>query len=594
MKSTLLKSAAVFLALVFQAGGRSLDAQEPDTLRTVVTAIEETVEELVQEQEPAVPTAEDKLKAKVDSLRNALSEMSPERRRLSASRLLAEADSLRLQYDFPLAVETYQRALGAAADSAQSRAVADAMTQGRNGLSMMSYCSHPTVVAKQTLPLEDFFLYYPMRDSVWYRSPNILDSSRDAIAQATLVRGDASTLYYSAPDEDGARNIYRTSLEEGQWTAPQLVNEDLTSNSDEIYPVLSTDGRTLYFASKGLYGMGGYDLYMSQWNRDTRDWSAPINMGFPYSSPYDDFLFMNTEDGLYSVFASNRECSRDSVTVYVLEYDAMPLRRAVSDVRELRTLSSLQPGGAVAVKNAAEAKDAREGVNVRAYVEKMAEVRALRDSIYAYNKELDSMRSSLAEISVEEQSGYVAAILARETGLPAMQKRLDAAVSSLQSIELEFLASGVVIDPSRLQDEAEPQAPAGTYALTRHAAGSELRMTLMEPEPVFDSTFRIEGEGQFAESSLIPGGLVYQIQIASGANRLTVKDLKGISPVFEKMSTSLRYTYAAGVFRSYSDVLSHLNSVRRAGFRDAYIVALMDGRPISVESARAMEAADSE
>ena len=60
--------------------------------------------------------------------------------------------------------------------------------------------------------------------------------------------------------------------------------------------------------SKGLYGMGGYDLYVSQWNSETGDWDVPVNMGFPYSSPYDDFLFINTEDGKYSIFASNRGC----------------------------------------------------------------------------------------------------------------------------------------------------------------------------------------------------------------------------------------------------------------------------------------------
>ena len=37
-------------------------------------------------------------------------------------------------------------------------------------------------------------------------------------------------------------------------------------------------------------------------------------------------------------FASNRECGRDSVTVYVLEYDSMPVRKAVSDVGELREM----------------------------------------------------------------------------------------------------------------------------------------------------------------------------------------------------------------------------------------------------------------
>ena len=66
-------------------------------------------------------------------------------------------------------------------------------------------------------------------------------------------------------------------------------------------------------------------------------------MGFPYSSPADDFLFINSDDGNYSIFASNRECQADSVWVYVLEFDNMPVRKAVDDPEELKALAALNP-----------------------------------------------------------------------------------------------------------------------------------------------------------------------------------------------------------------------------------------------------------
>ena len=61
--------------------------------------------------------------------------------------------------------------------------------------------------------------------------------------------------------------------------------------------------------------------------------------------------------------------------------------------------------------------------------------------------------------------------------------------------------------------------------------------------------------------------------------------LRGLSPVYERLTTSLRYTYAVGVFRSYADALTHLNAVRRLGFRDATVIAWRDGRPIPAASA---------
>lgn len=554
----------------------------------------------LQAQEPQEDTldirlsTEDILKAKVDSLRDALSAASPSRRRLNASRLLSEADSLRMRYDFPRAVEVYGQALATAQDTSQIEAIQDAMTLGRNGLNMMGYCSHPVIVDKRKFALEDFFLMYPMEDGAWRKSPNALDPQRDAFSQATYIPDSSSVVYYSAPDADGIRNIYRTSRTDSTWSVPQLINERITSSSNEIYPTVSPDGRTLYFASKGLYGMGGYDLYMSSWNRQTRDWDEPVNMGFPYSSPYDDFLFINTDDGKYSIFASNRECSADSVYIYVLEYDAMPVRKAVSEVRELRQLALLNPAArkqAAAVRS--DAPQAASGVDISSYMEKMSYVRAMRDSIYQYNLGLDAMRADLSSVPADKQSGYVSAILAKELGLPDMQKRLDAAIKDLQAIELEFLASGVVIDPGALQEEPEvAEAPrSGAFEFVRKSLGQDLEMAVESPEPEFDYTFRILPEGQFAESSVLPAGVVYQIQIASGTNRFTVKDLRGLSPVFEKMSTSLRYTYSVGVFRTYNDVLSHLNSVKKAGFRDAFITAYVDGDKVSVDTARSRESA---
>ena len=50
------------------------------------------------------------------------------------------------------------------------------------------------------------------------------------------------------------------------------------------------------------------------------------------------------------------------------------------------------------------------------------------------------------------------------------------------------------------------------------------------------------------------------------------------------------YTYRAGLFHSYQDVLSAAEQIRRRAFRDAYIVAFIDGKEVSVVSARTEEA----
>lgn len=510
---------------------------------------------------------------------------------VSPTRLLMKADSSRMAYNFQDAVKYCEAAVDAL-DSTSSAKAEEQLLLARNGLNMMGFCSQPVVVAKQTFPLQDFLLFYPLKDFSWRKSPNQLDSlGGDNLSRAVYVPDGSRDIYYSAKDEEGIRNIYATHLDDSLWSVPALINEQLTSSSDEIYPMLSPDGQSLYFASKGLYGMGGYDLYVSQWNKETGDWDVPVNMGFPYSSPYDDFLFVNTEDGKYSIFASNRECGRDSVTIYVLEYDGMPVRKAVTEVDELRELAALNPAGNHPGIDNGSAVSGETDESTRKYMDKMREVRSLRDSVARFGKNLDKLRSGLATASDEEKARLTAEITDKEMMLPTLNSTLNAAVKELQNIEMDFLANGIVIDTRKLQAEADKEIVGASsgYTFSKNSYGPDLRLDIRKPKPTFDYSFMILPEGRFAESNTLPDGLVYQIRIFTLSRKASVADLNGLSPVFERTTTSGKHAYSAGLFKSYKDALSNLNKVKKRGFRDAQIDAFLNGQVIGVSKARELE-----
>lgn len=515
-------------------------------------------------------------------------------RRLTPLELVLKADSLRLKYYFKESVDFYKRAISSSSDSLQKSKIEEKLILGQNGLSMMDYCSQPVVVSKQKFSLKDFFLFYPLKDRCWRSLPNSLDPDKgSSIVRATYLPDSTKTLYYSAKDDDGIRNIYFSHYKDSLWTSPELLNEDMTSSGDEIYPMMSRDGKSIYFASSGLYGMGGYDLYVTTWNKETKDWNIPVNMGFPYSSPYDDFLFINTDDGKYSIFASNRECSKDSVYLYVLEYDSMPVRKAVSDEGELRNLVSLTPvNEPQRLDNASVTEpDIADNADTKLYMSKMNEVKALRDSISVLTNSTSMDRSALSNAADAEKDRLTQSIMSKETALASKQLDLDKAVKALQQIEMIFLAKGVVIDPSKVSAEADKEVVGAStgYTFSKKTIGAPLSIKFQKPEPTFNYSFKILPVGNFAESGSMPSGLLYQIQIFTIPAHATVKQIKGLSPVFEKLGPSLKYTYYAGLFKSYKDVLANLNKVKKIGFRSASIVAFMDGKEISVQQARATE-----
>lgn len=403
--------------------------------------------------------------------------------------LLVAGDSLRMIYRFEESLASYNSALEKAmADSLDSVAlIEENIRYAENGRNMMAFTDTPVVEAKHKFSIEDFFLYYPLPDKSWRQTPNQLDTLGGQLAKALYFPESADKICYSVTDSSSIRSVYFTEVMDSLWTVPILLDGVLYSSSDEIYPMFSADGKQMYFSSNGLYGVGGYDIYVSKWNETTSSWGAPMNMGFPYSSPADDFLFATSEDGAHTVFASNRGCSPDSVWVYVLKYQDMPVRKAVEDPAELLALSNLDPlGYEQRIENKAPVEtDIPENLDTKKYLDKITEVRALQDTITMYNERLEKDRNEYAlSTDEDERLALTTKILQQESEIPAVQEQLDKAKAQLQKIEMEFLFSGVVIDPDKLlaQADREVVGEATTYTFEKKSFGPAFELKFKAPE----------------------------------------------------------------------------------------------------------------
>ena len=208
-----------------------------------------------------------------------------------------------------------------------------------------------------------------------------------------------------------------------------------------------------------------------------------------------------------------------------------------------------------------------------------------------FGKNLDKLRSGLATASDEEKARLTAEITDKEMMLPTLNSTLNATVKELQNIEMDFLANGIVIDTRKLQAEADKEIVGASsgYTFSKNSYGPDLRLDIRKPKPTFDYSFMILPEGRFAESNTLPDGLVYQIRIFTLSRKASVADLNGLSPVFERTTTSGKHAYSAGLFKSYKDALSNLNKVKKRGFRDAQIDAFLNGQVIGVSKARELE-----
>ena len=88
----------------------------------------------------------------------------------------------------------------------------------------------------------------------------------------------------------------------------------------------------------------------------------------------------------------------------------------------------------------------------------------------------------------------------------------------------------------------------------------------------------------------LPQGLVYRIQVAILRNPANQSTFKGLSPVYGLRDVSSTSTkYYVGLFRTRADANAALNEVKKVGFTDAFIIALLSGNSISTERAASLE-----
>ena len=431
---------------------------------------------------------------------------------LTDTQKLALADSLHGNYQFRRAIQLCDELISESPDSLVRVYAAELLSNSESGFDFTSTVAVPTVIARQKFTLRDFFLYYPFPDRSWHdlrSSEGLRDSLQTLSAPKALgilpdiayFQEDDDIIYFHSPDTLGHMKIY-SSVKDTLWSRPRQVfapKDSLSAAkdstlfvsalrdsttpfvSDEIFPVLSADQRSLYFSAKRKDSAGGYDLYESVWSETDSCWTEPVNLGFPYSSVDNDYLYMNTDDGRYIVFASDRGCTKDSVYVYVLEYEFTPQRQRITDSKKLRRIMELAPSDGTDVVDAGSAVGGGipENADTKRYMEKMADVRHFRGLLDNTNRKLDEMREEFAlSDDVERRQELTSRILETEAEIPQIQSSLDKAASEVQKIEMEFLFSGVVIDYNLLSSEASRNlvGDSSSYVFKERQAGSPLRL----------------------------------------------------------------------------------------------------------------------
>ncbi|MFN0049237.1 MAG: hypothetical protein ACKVOU_08955 [Cytophagales bacterium] len=144
------------------------------------------------------------------------------------------------------------------------------------------------------------------------------------LESSASISSDGNTLYFTSnrPGGFGGLDIYKSKKgKNGVWGNAENLGQDINTKLDEESPFINSEGRILYFSSKGhAPNMGGFDIFRSELNENGK-WKKPENMKYPINTLKDDLYFTASVDAKAGYLSSNRIDSKGDLDIYMIELD---------------------------------------------------------------------------------------------------------------------------------------------------------------------------------------------------------------------------------------------------------------------------------
>ena len=253
---------------------------------------------------------------------------------------------------------------------------------------------------------------------------------KNGLGQYTNELGDQrlSTVFNAA---DSASHIVMSEFLANRWTEPKTAKGigDASAN----YPYVMPDGITLYYAQKGPNSIGGYDIFTTRYNADNGSFLRPENLGMPFSSEANDYLYVIDEPQQLGYFVTDRRQPAGKVCIYV--FIPSTTRRvytpeAYSD-EQLRSLAAINriadtwKGNSEARSQALQRfKEAKALLNAESKDRQLSELDKMRQEATVMEKTLEASRKVYAEASDDRRSMMRQVILRSEQELETLQRQI--------------------------------------------------------------------------------------------------------------------------------------------------------------------------
>jgi outer membrane protein OmpA-like peptidoglycan-associated protein/tetratricopeptide (TPR) repeat protein len=185
------------------------------------------------------------------------------------------------------------------------------------------------------------------KNGAWEKPKNVEELNSPYFDALPAISADKRTIYFTSEREGSQkRDIWYCTLDKnGKWGEAKNIGETINTGGDDQAPFIHPDGQTLYFASNGHSGLGGFDIFYTRKNPDGT-WSKPENAGAPINTPNNEMSLSVSLDGRLAFFSRTRTTEpKEDIYYFQLQEKARPklvtyVKATVRDATNKAPLSS--------------------------------------------------------------------------------------------------------------------------------------------------------------------------------------------------------------------------------------------------------------
>ncbi|KJD36822.1 cell envelope biogenesis protein OmpA [Tamlana sedimentorum] len=160
-------------------------------------------------------------------------------------------------------------------------------------------------------------------DGKWDNIKPLPFNSNEYSVSHPSLSSDGKTLFFASnmPGGLGDTDIWKVSITNGKYGEPENLGPNVNTPGKEGFPFISGDN-ILYFSSRGKKGFGGFDIFRVDLNKS----EEAENLGKDINTKSDDFSFSINSKNNVGFYASNKSGNDQIyVAVPVCKFDAIAL-----------------------------------------------------------------------------------------------------------------------------------------------------------------------------------------------------------------------------------------------------------------------------